>query len=111
MRISWRTIIRKNIPRAWRPWPTGEMVYCECGTTNKKGGGYLEAGGRGYGGGAPAPRYPPTFALGVPHSCVCIGSMIAVYVYSIYTSDERLKIIATYLTHHDKYYFKIILLF
>ena len=47
MRISWRTIIRKNIPRAWRPWPTGEMVYCECGTTNKKGGGYLEAGGEG----------------------------------------------------------------
>ena len=80
MRISWRTIIRKNIPRAWRPWPTGEMVYCECGTS----------------------RYPPTFALGVPHSCVCIGSMIAVYVYSIYTSDERLKIIATYLYFPNK---------
>ena len=51
MRISWRTRICKNIPRPWRPWPTGEMVYCECGTTNKKQGEYLEAGGRGLWGG------------------------------------------------------------
>ena len=52
MRISWRTRICKNIPRPWRPWPTGEMVYCECGTTNKKQGEYLEAGGRGLWGGS-----------------------------------------------------------
>ena len=51
MRISWRTRICKNIPRPWRPWPTGEMVYCECGTTNKKQGEYLEAGGEGVVGG------------------------------------------------------------
>ena len=52
MRISWRTRICKNIPRPWRPWPTGEMVYCECGTTNKKQGEYLEAGGEGVVGGS-----------------------------------------------------------
>ena len=93
MRISWRTRICKNIPRPWRPWPTGEMVYCECGTTNKKQGEYLEAGGEGVVGGGAASRYSPSFALGVPHSCICIGSMIAVWVYGIYTSDERLKVI------------------
>ena len=37
----------------------------------------LRLGGGGCGGGA-ASRYSPSFALGVPHSCICIGSMIAV---------------------------------
>ena len=67
---------------------TGEMVYCEYGTINKEGGQYLEAGQGTAKVPRPASRNCPTSALGVPYSCVCIGSMIAVCVYSIYTSDE-----------------------
>ena len=84
MQISWRTRICKNIPRPWRPWPTGEMVYCECGTTNKKQGEYLEAGGEGVVGGSSLKIFTelrvgrPTFL----HMCRIHDSRVSIwYLY------------------------------